>query len=271
MPKRLSDITVTHISLVKAGANKKTIIYKSDESEPVWSKDIEIKKSDDEKGIVYGIVYSPDEVDTQGDFAKAEDIEKAAYDFMKQKRVDNIDKNHSFKKEKAFVCESWIVKSGDPLFKDEKEGSWAVGIKIEDEELKKAIKKGEIKALSMAGVAKKTDEKLTKEQNLTIDGLVEALKKVFNSVNFSIGGYAYQKQGEDVEKEEKTLDTDEVAKVFKEAIASEIEPLKKEIDELKKENGDLKDELKKHQEALDKSAQVIDLNKQKKDDDSIVA
>ncbi len=77
MPKnRLSNIVVTHISLVKAGANNKTIIYKSSKNAPQWQKDIEIKKSNTKEGIVYGIVYAPDEIDSQGDFAKADEIKR---------------------------------------------------------------------------------------------------------------------------------------------------------------------------------------------------
>lgn len=41
-----------------------------------------LKKSD-ERRYTLGIVYEPDVVDSQGDFAKAEDIEKGAWAFMK--------------------------------------------------------------------------------------------------------------------------------------------------------------------------------------------
>lgn len=41
-----------------------------------------IRKSD-ERRYTLGIVYEPDVVDSQGDFAKAEDIEKGAWAFMK--------------------------------------------------------------------------------------------------------------------------------------------------------------------------------------------
>ena len=37
---------------------------------------------DEEKRLVYGIVYEPDAVDSQGDFAKADEIEKACHQFM---------------------------------------------------------------------------------------------------------------------------------------------------------------------------------------------
>ena len=63
MANKLTNLSITHISLVKAGANKKSIIYKSDASEPSFEKDVSIAKFDEEKGVVYGIVYSPDEVD----------------------------------------------------------------------------------------------------------------------------------------------------------------------------------------------------------------
>ncbi len=257
---RLSDITVTHISLVKAGANKKRIIYKSAEAEPIWQKDIEIKKSDLKKGIVYGIVYSPDEVDTQGDFAKAEEIEKAAYGFMKAKNIDNIDKNHTFKKEDAYVCESWIIRKSDPMFPNEKPGSWAVGIKIESEELKKQIEKGEIQALSMAGAGRR-------EEVAKMEDLASVIKKTL--IDIFTKGDEMAKEKKEVKKE----DYNDLQEMFKSALNEALTPFKKEIVELKKQNEDLSEELKKHQDLFDKSAQILDLTKKqtKKDSGSIVA
>lgn len=138
MAKRLKDIKITHISLVKEGANGKSFIYKGEDG---YFCNVQIAKSDEEKGVVYGIVYSPDEIDSQGDSATKEEIEKAAFLFMKNLNINNVDKNHDFKPVGAFVCESWIVKSGDPLFGEEKVGSWAVGIKLESDDLKTAVKK----------------------------------------------------------------------------------------------------------------------------------
>ena len=45
---------------------------------------------------------------------------------------------------RSFVAESWITKGSDPLFPDEPEGSWAVGIRVEDESLWASVKKGEL-------------------------------------------------------------------------------------------------------------------------------
>ena len=160
----LKDLNVNFISLVGKGANGKDIIYKSKDDN--FSKNIPIAKHDEEKGIVVGIVYSPNELDTDNEFASKETIEKACYSFMKNKHLSNVDKDHSFKNEDAYVCESWIIKKGDPTFPDEKEGSWAVAIKIEDEKLKKAVKSGEIGGISMAGVCIK--EVLPKLQMLEL-------------------------------------------------------------------------------------------------------
>ena len=268
--KELKDIEVTYISLVEAGANRKNIIYKSSDKSPVWEKEFNILKQNKKEGIVYGIVYSPDEVDTDGEFATAEEIKKAAYNFMKKKKVDNVDTSHSFKKEDAYVCESWILRKDDPLFPKEKEGSWAVGIKIEDEKLKKAIEDGKIKALSMAGTAK---TKEVEKGDTTLKELIEGLKEIFTSVNFSVGGYSYQKEdkGESVSKEKDELKKEqqkELQEALKGAITGAIEPLQKQVEELGKNLEDVKKENEVLKTALEKSNQAIELKKKKKESDN---
>lgn len=159
--KKLKDISIEFISLVKKGANGKQIILKSAEfqGEPDISKYIEIKKYDDVEGIVYGIVYSPDEIDAHEEFTDKAEIKKACYGYMKNGMQLNVDRNHDEKPAGAFVAESWITKANDSLFSDEPEGSWAVGIKLEDDALKQAVEKGEIAGISMAGTAIKEDVK----------------------------------------------------------------------------------------------------------------
>ena len=151
----LKNIDVHFISLVDKGANKKTIIYKSESpaQDENLTRDFDLVKFDEEKGIAYGIVYSPDEEDTQGDAATAAEIEKAAYSFMKNLRLRNVDEQHNQAPDENFVCESWIVRDGDPLFKNEKVGSWAVGVKIVKQETKEKIKSGELSGFSMGGFA----------------------------------------------------------------------------------------------------------------------
>lgn len=170
-PKRfLKNIKVNFISLVDKGANQKEIVYKNDSDESNIKKTIQIKKYDSEKGIVYGIVYSPEQLDTDNDFTSAEEIEKMAFEFMKNGKTDKVDTQHNFKENGSFVVESWITKSGDAIFSGEPVGSWAVGIKVENEELKKSIKDGEITGLSMAGLC---------EVEVQEDEIEKADKKTF--------------------------------------------------------------------------------------------
>ena len=156
--KKLSDIEISFISLVKNPANKKGLIFKS-ESEPNFEKEIIFKSFKNGENVVYGLVYSPYEVDSQGEWSDEIEIKKACYEFMKNQNLKNIDKEHDFKEVGAYICESWIIKTDDDIFENQK-GAWAVGIKITDADLAALIANGEITGLSMAGRARKTSEEI---------------------------------------------------------------------------------------------------------------
>ena len=56
-----------------------------DEEKPIEIEHIvTIKKINVEKQIVYGIIYEPDIIDNQFDFASAEEIEKTAHLFLEE-------------------------------------------------------------------------------------------------------------------------------------------------------------------------------------------
>lgn len=58
----LTNIDIHIISLVDKGANKKNIIWKSksgDAGNHTYTRNFTTQKTDEEKKIVYGIVYSP--------------------------------------------------------------------------------------------------------------------------------------------------------------------------------------------------------------------
>ncbi|APF20391.1 hypothetical protein Calab_1460 [Caldithrix abyssi DSM 13497] len=159
MPAELKDVQVLFLSLVDKGANNRTIIWKADNKQkPIIEKTVPILKVDAEKRMVYGIVYAPNEEDAHGDFMTAEEIEKAAHNFMKARRTTNIDKQHDYEADEGFVAESWIVRKGDPLFPNEPEGAWGVGIKVENDETWEQIKNGEITGISMGGFGKRIEK-----------------------------------------------------------------------------------------------------------------
>ncbi len=235
MPMELKDIRVTFLSLVPRGANKKRIIWKSAEAakdgEPLEAKLKNLKKSE-EKRMVYGIVYSPDQVDTQGDFAKAEEIAKAAHGFMKEALTGNVDVKHDFDPRGAYVAESWLTKGVDSLFDKEPAGSWAVGIKVESDELWEQVKKGELAGLSMAGCAVRV--KKEGEGGEILAKIEEMLTKLFK------GAKEADKKPDDAKKDD--FSPEEIAE-----LAKQLEG----VGELKKEN----QALKKRVEELEKSTQ----------------
>lgn len=150
MPQRISNLDVKFISLVKSGSNRKRIIWKSGDAFPRVTN-IPIRKTDDEQRIVYGIVYSPDEEDTHGHYATAQDIQKASQQFMKSLNLHNIDRQHDLNPIDAYVAENWITKAGDPVFPDDPEGSWAIGIKVNSDKEWEDVKSGTLAALSSRG------------------------------------------------------------------------------------------------------------------------
>lgn len=263
VPKLLKDINITHISLVKSGANQKQIIYKCSDKDPLFTKNIEIKKSDDEKGVVYGIVYAPDSLDTDGEYTNADEILKAAYAFMKNKNTGNVDKDHSFEIEKAYVAESWILKENDAVFPDEPVGSWAVAIQLEDEELKKAAKEGEIAGISMAGTAtKEDDESVSKadEKNFSFNDMVKTIKELFGYTSINIHA-SHDKQIDKSNKEESELKPEDIAAVVKEAVeplAKQVGELQTQVETLQKSNDETKETLKKSQQNNDPQGQPIE-------------
>lgn len=149
---KLENLSVEFISLVASPANRRGVVLKSVEA---GGREAECRllKADRTMHRLYGVVYAPDEEDAQGDWADAETIRKAADEFMLAGRSFNVDMEHDFKYAPAYVAESWLVKSGDPVFPDETEGAWAVGIQVTDTDLWGKIEEGEVAGLSLAGTA----------------------------------------------------------------------------------------------------------------------
>ncbi len=150
---KLKDLSISFLSLVANPATGKGLTLKSDNpAERPTVFDLVVKN--DEMMRAYGIVYAPDQVDAHGDTADADTIRRAQAEFMREGRLKNIDTEHSFNAELAYVAESWLVRKGDPLFPGEPEGAWAVGIQIGDPDLWRQLKAGDLTGISLAGVAR---------------------------------------------------------------------------------------------------------------------
>lgn len=115
-------------------------------------KPVRIFKMDAPKQIIGVVVYAPDEVDTQGDTANVEEIEKAAHKFNIGDRVFKI--MHEGKDIDVDLLESYLMPANITIGKEKiKKGSWFAVCKINDKKVWKKIESGELTGISMGGVA----------------------------------------------------------------------------------------------------------------------
>jgi cation transport regulator ChaB len=117
-------------------------------------KSVEFIKVDKKKQIVYGVVYEPDTVDADGDFATSEEIEKAAHKFMKD--YNNISIMHERIVPSIKVVESYIAPV-DFLFGNSKikKGTWLIAVHVGDKEIWEKIENEEYTGFSMGGTGKR--------------------------------------------------------------------------------------------------------------------
>lgn len=165
--QELKDVTITHVSYVKRGANKKTfLLSKSEESNPDVEFDVRVVKDDEStKRLLYGIVYEPDTTDAHGDLMNAEEIEKTAHEFMVYYR--NIDSEHNLIAGAGQVVESYIAPADMEIGKSAvKKGSWILVTKANDEIWQDYIN-GDVTGYSMFGIARTTVAKTEEEPKVS--------------------------------------------------------------------------------------------------------
>lgn len=182
---RILELIVTDISLVRRPANRRGIILRH-QAPSEHHKWFDVVRAEPRWQRLYGIVYAPDDVDTQGDWADADTIRAAATEFMRTRRQKQIDREHDFEPlDQTFVAESWLIRTGDPLFPTEAQGAWAVGIQIDDPELWAEIEAGEVAGLSLAGMALLGDDEFNKGRRKKT--LLTGLREIFRRKALRIG------------------------------------------------------------------------------------
>ena len=113
----------------------------------------EILKRDDDKFLVFGFASVAGIVDSQGDEIDADELEKAAYNFV---QFSGMGGEMHRKLNVATLIESLFVteEKAKLLGIDEKNISkWFVGFKVTDAEVWQKIKNGEYKMFSIGGRA----------------------------------------------------------------------------------------------------------------------
>jgi hypothetical protein len=128
----------------------------------------QIRKVDAAQQICGGIIYEPNVVDTQGDMATADEIQKAMYGFM-EKYAKNPNRIKVMHKGKAFyfpILESYQpeadVKKGTDVIKA---GSWWMMIKVTDPEIWADVASGKLRGFSMGGTARKASSVWAKKKD----------------------------------------------------------------------------------------------------------
>lgn len=119
-------------------------------------------KRDDEKQIVFTVVYRPREVDLQREWISKADVEDMAHQWMQDFLAGKVSYDFMHKSDEAyprdmvFPVENFVHR-GPPLKWGAEtliDGDWAQGIKILDSDLWRRIKSGEIEGVSIAGSAR---------------------------------------------------------------------------------------------------------------------
>lgn len=112
---------------------------------------VPIQKKDEELQVVYGVVYAPFEVDTDGEAMDAKAVREMAWDFLASGKAQNIDTNHDLVPNGSVVVESFLARKGDPDFP---ENSWVLGVLCSDQ-VWKLVKTGELNGFSFYGTSRK--------------------------------------------------------------------------------------------------------------------
>lgn len=158
LPKTVKDKISAKAKKILEDIKEGGDIQKFEEKEEMPEKFVSIypvDKADNDEHICCSVVYapgSPDDTDTQGDYATENEIRLAAYSFVENTQIFKM--NHKGKPIKVKILESYIAPqdvtiAGQLIIK----GSWILTTRILDKKVWDAIKKKEILGMSMAGFA----------------------------------------------------------------------------------------------------------------------
>ena len=147
-------------------------------------------QTDEEKRIVVGPAMIPDlkifRKDGNGEpyyvYFTKDTIKKIAEKYMKNKYIDNNDKNHDGKAvSDVYVIETWIKESEEDKsskygYDDLPIGTWFVSMKIKNDYVWEMVKKGELKGFSVSGFFEEIEQSKMEKQFLKM--VADILKNI---------------------------------------------------------------------------------------------
>jgi hypothetical protein len=159
----LRDLEVTHVSGVADPAqDSQWILAKDADAKGAdWGVSaplvVKAEDGDREQQKAWAPVLIPNETDKQGDVIPADEIEKAAHEFLSEFR--NIDTDHDLLSGKGSPIESWTLKTESTFTRPDggesreyPAGTWMLGVKFADEAWQR-VKSGDLTGFSIYGEA----------------------------------------------------------------------------------------------------------------------
>lgn len=144
----------------ESGARLETIRRKVRDRFPnidVSKADLELQVplwKDDAKQLVYGVVLTPGVVDSQGDVASPEEIQKTAHRFLTEYRehdVQHAEAPADVETVESFIAPSDMEIAGQPVLK----GAWVMVTHVKDPAVWEMVRKGEITGYSIGGTGER--------------------------------------------------------------------------------------------------------------------
>jgi hypothetical protein len=235
----ISEASITHLSLVKRGANRTR--FAVIKAENALAREVPIAKADDERHLAYGAVYVPNVPDSHNDWMSADEIEKAAHRFLASGAVNNVDHEHDLKNTGSVVVESFIARDGDADFPV---GAWVVGVHVPSPDLWRMVKSGEITGFSMFGQGIKTPATIEIEKsalvNRNLERAMSSMKKSMPpSGNYMEPGTPGEEAAANAGDGAGAKNATEAARVARQrAYERRVVGLKSEIEQIKYGSGD---------------------------------
>ena len=177
------DSGIDAISLVEFPATEENWIALSKHK-------IKLKTMDEEQRLVIGLALVPDKKIYRNNgvseynitFSK-ETVRKAAEKYLKSLKIHNATVEHEMEVKGVYLTESWIVEDTE---KDKTavyglkaaKGSWAVAMRIENEEVWKDVKEGKYLGFSIEGMFNEGQE--IDEEDLSV---MNKIKKLLEELN----------------------------------------------------------------------------------------
>lgn len=134
-----------------------------------------IKRTDDERRLVYAEVYAPNTLDTYGEFMDEEAVETLAHRFLSLDLSKVIDTNHDNIPNGSYPVESYVARENDPDFTP---GTWVLVVKVPDDAIWSRIKSGDLNGYSFEAMVHMVDVEVEIQTMRDHVGMTNTIKGV---------------------------------------------------------------------------------------------